>query len=318
MARRGHDRALGERTLDAGNALPADGCGRRQTQQRTIVVAQRCASHEVLVATDARILRAVDRIGDDLSLEIELERAVERDHPAIAADQGRIVHHVDRQEAYVFAPCEPVVELARSHRESRDREALELTLAAVAHLAGLVQPHEAAGEHLRVDAVVPAASRGETRDDLARDRTDSGLERRGVGDEAQCVIRDRAAHVVRSVFGQLARRTLALDQQVDLVRSERVRMLGQQAERARKVRARFGHEHALGIGAAAAQLGNRRPCVEREAHAPALPRRRHAGRHHPRRELPRDPLEASEISWDEAHVVSRRAQRALDGTEESG
>ena len=119
------------------------------------------------------------------------------------------------------------------------------------------------------------------------------------------------------LLGKLARRAVAGDQQIDLARHERMRMLGRKPERARKARAGFDHQQAFRVGAAALQLRHRGACVQREAGAAGGVERRRAGRHHPRRELARDPGEAPEIGRDEAHVVAGLAQRALDRPEEA-
>ena len=96
-----------------------------------------------------------------------------------------------------------------------------------------------------------------------------------------------------------------------------MRVLRRKPERARKARAGFHHQHAFRVGAAALQLRHRGACVQREAGAAGGVERRRAGRHHPRRELARDPGEAPEISRDEVHVVAGLAQRALDRAEEA-
>ena len=103
------------------------------------------ADHEVLVAADARVLAALQRVRGDLSVEIHRERAVDRDERAVARDDRRVVHLVDRQEAHELAAvaAEPVVELARAHREGRDRDAVVQALARVADLAGAVELHAA-------------------------------------------------------------------------------------------------------------------------------------------------------------------------------
>ncbi len=72
---------------------------------------------------------------------------------------GELTTSTGRNRTTIVA-VEPLVELGRPGGERGDRVAVEGPLLAVGHLAGLVQVHEAGGEHLRVHAVVaPAAGR---------------------------------------------------------------------------------------------------------------------------------------------------------------
>ena len=76
---RGDDRARWERRHDAAAALTAHRRGRAQAHERAVLGVEVGARHEVLVSADARDLASVDRVGDDLAVQVDLDRAVDRD-----------------------------------------------------------------------------------------------------------------------------------------------------------------------------------------------------------------------------------------------
>ncbi len=75
VARRRHDRAGVEEGDDPRAQLAVDRHGRRQAEQRAVLERERRAGDEVLVAADPRVLAAVDRVGDDLAVDVDRERA---------------------------------------------------------------------------------------------------------------------------------------------------------------------------------------------------------------------------------------------------
>ena len=77
--RRDH-RAGVEPGHDPRAQLAADRRGRRQAEQRAVLERERRAGDEVLVAADPRVLAAVDRVGDDLAVDVDRDRAVDRHH----------------------------------------------------------------------------------------------------------------------------------------------------------------------------------------------------------------------------------------------
>ena len=91
-------------------------------------------------------------------------------------------------------------------------------------LAGAVQVHQPGREHLGVDAVVAAVAVGEQADDGRRDAADAGLERGAVGDERADVLGDRAVGVGRLGVGEEERVAVGLDEHVDLVDVDAVRV----------------------------------------------------------------------------------------------
>ncbi len=235
---------------------------------------------------------------------------------AVARDQLRRVDDVDRQEGDLFVAVEPLVEVRRAHRERRDGHAVEEPLL-VAHLARLVELHQAVGEHLRVDAVVAAVTLGEQAGDRRGDRADPRLKRRSVVEVGAGVLGDRALGLGWLGGGQRERLLVALDEQVDLVEMQSVAVVGQEPAGARVGLRDLDDQEAVGVGARARELADRGPGVKREA-APALgigPRRHR--RHHVRRLGGEDRREAAEVGRREADVRAAVAQRPLDRPEEA-
>ena len=163
---------------------------------------------------------------------------------------------------------EPLVELLGPAGEGRDRDAVVLALA-VGDLPGLVQLHQAGGEHLRVDAVVAAVTLGEQSGDRGRDAADAGLEGGAVGDEPSGVLGDRPLRVPGRRVRQGERSLVALDQDVDLVDVERVRVVRLIARRPREELGDFDDQQAIGIVGDPQQLVVGAARVQREA-APAV------------------------------------------------
>ena len=230
------------------------------------------AGDEVLVAADARVLAAVDRVGDHLAVDVDRQRAVDRDHRAGCAPitSGEFTMSTG-QEGDLVVAVEPLVELARCRRRtSRPRRRRRLALA-VGDLARLVQLHEAGREHLRVDAVVAAVALGEQRGDRRRDRADAGLQRGAVGDERRARAR-RSRGRRRSGGGSASASgvAVALDQHVDLVDVERVAVLAAAARTCAGSRADLD-DRAAGPGSAPARCSSLDggAGVQREA-APAV------------------------------------------------
>jgi hypothetical protein len=109
-------------------------------------------------------------------------------------------------------------------------------------LAGLVQLHQARGEHLRVHAVVTAIAIREESDHRRRDPPDPGLERGAVGDERRDVGGDRTIDVARFHLGKHERLAVGLDEYVDLVDVHAMGECRQQATGRRKVGVGFHDE----------------------------------------------------------------------------
>ena len=160
VAGRRHDRPLRQEGNDARAGDPVRHRRRAQADERVVVEAHLGAGHEVLVATDPRDLPAVDVVRHHLAVEVDAERAVDRDEGVVLGDDGRVVDHLDRHEGHVRVPVEPGVELGGPEGEGGDRDPVEQTFGVVGDLAGLVEPHESVGEHLRVDPVAAAGTLG--------------------------------------------------------------------------------------------------------------------------------------------------------------
>ena len=87
VARRRDDRAGIEVGDDPGPHLAVDLDGRGQAEQRAVLERERGPRDEVLVAADARVLGAGDRVRDHLAVDVDRERAVDRHHRPVATDQ---------------------------------------------------------------------------------------------------------------------------------------------------------------------------------------------------------------------------------------
>ena len=169
-----------------------------------------------------------------------------------------------------------------------------------------------------MDPVVAAVAIGEPADDRRGNRADPGLQGGAVGDEAAGLAGDRGVDLGRLGLGEGERLRLRGDQDVDLIDVDRVAVLGRQAQGAREVGRGLDHEQAGGIGARAAELLDRAAGVQREAAPARLVGRAGDRRHHPRRLLLEQRLEAAEVRRGEADVGAGVAQRALDRAEEAG
>ena len=166
----------------------------------------------------------------------------------LADDEVGRVHDVDRQEPHVVVAVEPLVELGRAERERADREPVERALAHVRDLAGTVQLHEPGREHLGVHAVVAAVAarratrRWSTGSRRCRSATCSRRGRRSPRAPAiACSTSAGGGSVERE------RRPVALDEHVDGVDVDAVRVLGRESERAREVRVRLDDQQPVRI-----------------------------------------------------------------------
>ena len=217
---------------------------RRQTSEW----ASRCSSapgHEVLVAPDARDLPAVDGVGHHLAVEVDREGAVDGDEVGVARDDRRVVDRVDRQEGHLLVPVQPLVELGDPEGERRHRHAVEHPLGVVGDLAGLVQPHQAAGEHLGVDAETAERATGQLRRDDVGDGADARLQRGPVLHVGQRDAGDRFVRLVGRRLGEGEGGAVGLDQHVDRIEGNGVVVLRQQALGPGQVRVDLHHEQAL-------------------------------------------------------------------------
>ena len=311
MARRRHRDAARDRRDDLRHATAVpQPRRRRQADKRVAVGAEARAGHEVLVPADAGILPGRELIGDELPLEIDLERRVDRHHPPVPCDHGRVVHDAHRQEAHGVLAVEPTIERLGSLRERDDREPVELPFA-VRHLAGLVELHQARREELAVDAVVAPGTRGERFGDDRRDRPDPRLQRAALADVTQRVLCHPPLRLGRGDLPILDRIPGRFDEHVDLVDVDAVRMLGREPHGPRQERVREHDQQPFGIARVAMQLVGLLGGDQPEAHPSAVVGRRGAGHEHARIHAPHGPREAAEVAGNELHVVPAVAQRAL-------
>ena len=296
------------------------------------------SGHEVLVAADARDLPAVDGVGHHLAVEIDREGTVDRHEVGVPGDDRGVVDRVDRQEGHLFVPVQPSVELGDAEGEGRHRHTLEQPLGVVGDLAGLVQLHQAGGEHLGVDAEPTERPAGELRGHDVGDGADAGLQRRPVPHVGQRVGGDGLVNGVGRGVGEGEWGAIGLDEHIDRVQRDGVVVRGRQAPGAGQVRVDLHDEEPLGVPPGAEELVPRAPHVQGEVDAPPFGRCRlrhhHAGSEpgHDRPHLPEtarhqlhpvplgvvDPLRRSEEPAAVAHpglgedLVEVQAQRTSD------
>ena len=202
---------------------------------------------------------------------------------------------------------EPVVAVPRCRaRRSRprSRRSTPLRLVTLPAWCRRIRP---VGEHLGVDAVVAAAGR----------RRGSSTTVLGMPPMPVCsvhAVADVGARIcsamacstsVGGTSGSVGSGRVALDDHVDLVDRQRVRVVGLEAERAREPRVHLDDEQAVRIGAGAVQFVD----ASRRRAATATCGRRVGRRdrrgHHARRQLAHRGREAAEVGRHELHVDAR-------------
>ena len=95
-----------------------------------------------------------DRVGADLTGEVDLERRVDGDNPIDLADQIRVVRAVAGMKLDERVVVDVVVQSAAAYDKTRDRPAWMDRLLRVGHRPRLDQSHDAVGKHLGMDAKI--------------------------------------------------------------------------------------------------------------------------------------------------------------------
>ena len=127
------------------------------------------------------------------------------------------------QEPHLVVAVEPLVELGGAGGERGDRVPVELPLAAVRHLARLVQLHQPGREHLGVHAEVAGVAVGQQLHDHRRDPADAGLQRRADRMNGRTCSAIAVSTRWRLGVGEEERGAVGLDHEVDLVDVHAVR-----------------------------------------------------------------------------------------------
>ena len=96
----------------------------------------------------------------DLAGQVDLDRRVDRDHPAERADDVGVVGEVDRPHLDHRVVVDEVVQALRAHHERGHDLAAVALLARPGDHAGLDEVDDRVGEHLGVDAQVAACRAG--------------------------------------------------------------------------------------------------------------------------------------------------------------
>ena len=170
------------------------------------------APDEVHLPANARVDAKADRVGTDLTGQVDLERRVDRHDLVVLADQRRVVGAVAGMELDERVVVHEVVEALGADDEARDDASGVDALAPVGDDARLDQIDDAVREHLGVDAevvlVVEAAQHG------VRDCADAHLQRRAVLDQRGDVLADGLLHGVDGRDGWLVQRPVGVDERV--------------------------------------------------------------------------------------------------------
>src|ERR1019366_7106035 len=106
--------------------------------------------------------------------------------------------------------------------EGGDRHPVEQALGVVGDLAGLVQLHQAVGEHLAVDAVPAAGALGQFGGHHVGDGPDADLQGGAVGDVSAGLGGDGVVDLVGRSLGQGEGLCVVLDHHVDQVEGQGV------------------------------------------------------------------------------------------------
>ena len=159
------------------------------------------------------MLRA-DRLGADLTEEVDLDRRIDGDHVVVLADDVRVVDIVDRQDLDGRVVVDEIIDTLRAEGKRRDGLAAVDLLFAVVDRAALDQLDHGVGKHLGVDAeIVLALERHAGR---IRDRADAELQARAVRDKVGDEAADRLAHIVELHRRQHRQVVVILHERVDL------------------------------------------------------------------------------------------------------
>ena len=184
----------------------------------------------------------------------------------------------------------------------------------VGDLARLVQAHQPGREHLRVHAVAAAVALGEQRGDRPGHGADAGLQRGAFGDERARALGDRAVGVAGRGVVERQRLGVALDQQVDLVDVQRVRVLRRRAGRSRAVRRHSTSSSRSGSAPGAMQFVDARAGVQRERAQPSASGGDGDGRHHARAPAASSSgVKRRKSAGAKEMLAPRRAARARSG-----
>ncbi len=122
----------------------------------------RSTTVEVDLTADAGEELGADRVGADLSGEIDLQGDVDGHHLVLLADDERVVDVLGGLKTEEWIVVDVVVELAGAQAEAGDDLAAVQRLAAAGDDAGLDQIDDAVGDHLGVDAEVLLVLRNES------------------------------------------------------------------------------------------------------------------------------------------------------------
>jgi hypothetical protein len=191
------------------------------------------------------------------------EGGVDRDHALVPRDVERVVREVAGPHLHDGVVVDPLIEVAASHEERRDRLAGEQRLLPPGDHALLHEVHHAVGEHLGMHAEVAVV--GQRSQHRVGDLPDAELECGSVGDQARDVPRDLRRHLIRRLGGQLGQVVVNGDERVDPVEvNERV------AVGARRLGVHLGQDEIGGFHGGAHDVDR-----HAETHVPVPVRERH-------------------------------------------
>ena len=200
-----------EHRSDLRYALGGD---RRHGDDRLSALRQRSAVDEIDLTAHARPELRTDRIGADLTRQVDLDGRVDGHEAVVLRNDVGIVRisHVHHQHTGVVV--DEVVDLLRTHQERRDHLARIGFLGLAVDNALAYERQHAVGEHLGMDTQVLMVA--QLRQHGVGNGSDAHLQRRAVLDQFGAVRADSLLHVAR--FGELRldERLVVLHEQVDL------------------------------------------------------------------------------------------------------
>ena len=205
--------ALGEGGDDARDGVAFGGGG--HGDDGLAAAAASGAAHEVDLSAEAGVELGAERVGADLSGEVDLESDVDGDHLVVACDEEGVVDVFGGVELEEGVVVDVVVELACAHGEGGDDLVSADGLLGAGDGAALDEVDDPVAEHLGVDAEVFLVF--EELGDGLGDVSDAALDGGAVFDEAGDVGADLAEAVVDGVGGGFEDGLGLLDEDIDLV-----------------------------------------------------------------------------------------------------
>ena len=188
---------------------------RRHCDDGLTALRERCTIDEVHLATYARPELRTERVGANLTRQIDLQGRVDGRYTVVLGNHIGVVRvtHVHHQHARVVV--DEVIHLLRTHQEGRNHLTLVDILGLTVDNALLYERQHAVGEHLGVDTqVLVVAQLGQYG---VGNGTDTHLQRSTILNQGGTVLTNGGLHLVGSREVSLHQRRIVLAPDVDLL-----------------------------------------------------------------------------------------------------